>query len=388
MSLLDLKTGKIETRAFRETIRSNFRDIEKATRNGIRAPLADENLPSIGFQLPATSGSGFYSQDGAYGWGLQADLLRVRAVSVSQGPVLELGPNGTADPIVDPSRISIFETDPKATADSALNRCDWYSNISTEYRLRSYARNGATLRDLVLGVDDGTFTEDLRLSKTAVVVNDPGADIDFRVEGDTVSQLLFVDASIDTAYIGSNGGRFGVGAGAVGFVSDPYLAVFCAGAGLSSNETRVLIQSPASTGTASYLDFALKTGNVHTQLIADETGSIFRIVSTLEIMRWASGTGIVMNEGGSAALDLRAEGDTDANLLFLDASADKIGIGKNNPGYKLDVAGSVVSSGDFYASDSAKGLVMKDTAGTPHYWRVTVNTAGALVTSDLGTSAP
>lgn len=37
---------------------------------------------------------------------------------------------------------------------------------------------------------------------------------------------------------------------------------------------------------------------------------------------------------------------------------------------------------------ATKGLVLKDTAGTPHYWRVTVNTSGVLVVTDLGTTKP
>lgn len=37
---------------------------------------------------------------------------------------------------------------------------------------------------------------------------------------------------------------------------------------------------------------------------------------------------------------------------------------------------------------ATKGLVLKDAAGTPHYWRVTINTVGALVTTDLGTTKP
>lgn len=41
--------------------------------------------------------------------------------------------------------------------------------------------------------------------------------------------------------------------------------------------------------------------------------------------------GTVFNEDGGSAIDLRAEGDTDANLLFVDASADAIGIGTNAP---------------------------------------------------------
>lgn len=37
---------------------------------------------------------------------------------------------------------------------------------------------------------------------------------------------------------------------------------------------------------------------------------------------------------------------------------------------------------------ATKGLVLKDTQGTPHYWRVTVSTLGVLTTTDLGTTKP
>ena len=37
---------------------------------------------------------------------------------------------------------------------------------------------------------------------------------------------------------------------------------------------------------------------------------------------------------------------------------------------------------------ATKGLVLKDTAGTPHYWRVSVSTLGLLTATDLGTTKP
>jgi len=37
---------------------------------------------------------------------------------------------------------------------------------------------------------------------------------------------------------------------------------------------------------------------------------------------------------------------------------------------------------------ATKGLVLKDTQGTPHYWRLSVSTLGVLMTSDLGTTKP
>lgn len=51
---------------------------------------------------------------------------------------------------------------------------------------------------------------------------------------------------------------------------------------------------------------------------------------------------------------------------------------------KADMDGSA----DIIIDSATKGLVLKDTQGTPHYWRLTVDNTGALVTTDLGTSKP
>ena len=48
--------------------------------------------------------------------------------------------------------------------------------------------------------------------------------------------------------------------------------------------------------------------------------------------------------------------------------------------------GGVDTNGDAIIDSSSVGLVLLDTAG--HYWRVTISTAGALTTTDLGTTKP
>lgn len=49
---------------------------------------------------------------------------------------------------------------------------------------------------------------------------------------------------------------------------------------------------------------------------------------------------LVVNDPG-ADMDVRLEGDNDANLLFLDASVDRVGIGTATPGSKLTVNGAL-----------------------------------------------
>lgn len=48
----------------------------------------------------------------------------------------------------------------------------------------------------------------------------------------------------------------------------------------------------------------------------------------------------------------------------------------------------VDTTDDIIVDLATKGLVLKDTQGTPHYWRVTISTLGVLTTTDLGTTKP
>ena len=48
----------------------------------------------------------------------------------------------------------------------------------------------------------------------------------------------------------------------------------------------------------------------------------------------------------------------------------------------------VDTTDDVIVDDATNGLVLKDTRGTPHYWRVTVSTLGILTVTDLGTTKP
>ena len=49
--------------------------------------------------------------------------------------------------------------------------------------------------------------------------------------------------------------------------------------------------------------------------------------------------------------DTRIEGNGDANLLYIDAGTDRVGIGDAAPGEKLDVAGNVNVTGVYKVDD-------------------------------------
>jgi hypothetical protein len=70
---------------------------------------------------------------------------------------------------------------------------------------------------------------------------------------------------------------------------------------------------------------------------------------------------VVVNDGG-ADVDFRVEGDTNANLLFVDASADKVGIGTDSPAQRLHILGASAASARARV-ENASGYLMDVYAG-------------------------
>jgi hypothetical protein len=77
-------------------------------------------------------------------------------------------------------------------------------------------------------------------------------------------------------------------------------------------------------------------------------------ITTNGVERVEYGTSAVVFNDGGADYDFRVEGDTNANLLFVDASTDRVGVGTNSPATRLDVDGDVTirSQGDLRFGDS------------------------------------
>lgn len=99
----------------------------------------------------------------------------------------------------------------------------------------------------------------------------------------------------------------------------------------------------------------------------------------------SDGDTIHFNADGSNA-DSIIQGDADTVLFTCDAGLDRVGVGiaLNTHAFKFQVGGTIGTNDDIEITVASKGLILRDTQGTPHKWRVTVDNTGNLVTSDLG----
>ncbi len=156
----------------------------------------------------------------------------------------------------------------------------------------------------------------------STVFNEQSRNVDFRIESDGDVNAFFVDASRDSIGVGKNDPKAKLDV--LGTISGSRLSI--------SNNANIsgsllVIRDIRTRGTLS--------GN------------------TLFINKNATfaGSGIVFTASGGAVfneqsnnVDFRIESDGNTNMFFVDASADSIGIGKNNPKATLDVLGTISGS--------------------------------------------
>lgn len=261
--------------------------------------------------------------------------------------------------------------------------------------------------------------------QAANVVNDAGADVDQRFEGDTDANLLFLDASADKIGIGNNAPSYkldvtgmiratqGIRTGIMVFDGEPtafaqpytdefgfapkafaYLDstynVFRFGIQDSSygaqgisfqvpfnnNYQDLIAMNGTSFAPAAAFNNAIQMGgpsNLWKGLYLGTTGLINGGPSTLTGAVGIDGA-LIFNEAG-ADKDARFEGDTDANLIFLDASTDKLGIGTATPFGKVDI--QLGADGD--GANDPGGLALQfRTGGYRHFIQTRHSSGGAV----------
>jgi hypothetical protein len=96
---------------------------------------------------------------------------------------------------------------------------------------------------------------------------------------------------------------------------------------------------PFENGTAAAPSIYFKDSGTDTGLFSGGTDQVNITTGGTERVEWGTSE-VVFNDSG-ANYDFRIEGDTNANLFFVDASADAVGIATTSPGARLDVNGKL-----------------------------------------------
>ena len=178
-----------------------------------------------------------------------------------------------------------------------------------------------------------SYTERMRIDgPTELVINDPGNDYDFRVESDTNTHALFVDAG--TSKVGINTST-AYGTLTVWQDSTPDL-VFRDNTGNGSPRTIAGIgyETSGLGGTPKYamtIDIGSYNDIFYTKLYSNGGG-----YGQVERLTLYDGSA-VFNEGG-LDYDFRVESDNSTHALFVDAGNSRVGIQNDSPVAVLDVS--------------------------------------------------
>jgi len=201
-----------------------------------------------------------------------------------------------------------------------------------------------------------------------IIINESGADQDFRVESDADANMLWVDAGQNRVKI-ATASDYGAGVlnidGAVYFANSSNKVIqglTPTGWGYSPGAYGVIqLGGPNTGGTVSIgYDPSSNTSGAFTgdggeMMFAGEMD--FLVPNTTDtdfeyVMRFKQNEGAIFNEKGWNNIDFRVESDTKSHMLFVDASSNKVGIGSSSPQTILEI---LDSSPILRIEDSATG---------------------------------
>jgi hypothetical protein len=207
---------------------------------------------------------------------------------------------------------------------------------------------GATkLATTSTGIDvTGNVVSDGASLDGAVVINESGADVDFRIESDTNQYALFVDAGNSAVKINTSA------------TNDDPLTIQ---ANTGADAIRIIGRA---SGNASRIDFYEDTNTSRQLVLSSESlanyivseGTIpFQIYTNAVKRMEIDGSGnIVFNETGADA-DFRVESDSNTHALFVNAGNSRVGINDGGPESTLHVRSSGTAGLDFTQALTVEG---------------------------------
>ena len=217
---------------------------------------------------------------------------------------------------------------------------------------------------------DGLTIKDGGITATtgAIVFNEASADLDFRVESNGNANMLFVDGGNNHVNIGTSSDLGGVlnvdGQTFIQTADNSNTLTLISTDADATSGPRLSFQrqssSPADDDNLAQLFFTGKDsgGNntdyasllTTTKTVADgsENGLVTLNVmsggTAREFARFQGSHAVIFNED-SQDIDFRVESNGSANMIFVDAGNDKIGINNASPARQLHITDTIANSG-------------------------------------------
>ena len=300
----------------------------------------------------------------------------------------------------------IFQRTGTAAASQDIGHIKWKA-LDDGGATHTYGSVFVDAQDESAGTEDGRFifmvakggtdnVEVLRLSGSeGFVWNDQSKDVDFRVESNGNTHMIHVDAGNDKVGIGGTPTAefhtFSAGSGdnviiettvANSTTSAPNLVLYRNGATAEDNDLigQIVFRGKNDAGTPQDVNYVTIEAGLDDVTDGSEDGhmtiNLIENGTLTEFMRIRAATrDVVVNDQGDD-IDFRCEGSSDANLLFVDADTDKVGIGLDAPKTKLTVEGTVTLKEQANAE--------ADTAAYGQLWVKTATPNQLYFTTDAG----
>ena len=144
---------------------------------------------------------------------------------------------------------------------------------------------------------------------------------------------------------------------------------------------------PAAT-TADAADLTIVVTDIGAGALQDQKATVTQAATYSRALTGATTASAIVGSGSSLIIntaladsDTRIAGTTSANLFFVDAGLDKVGIATAVPTQKLDVTGTVNAT--LFAGSGASVTGMTPTGGTATNFRTVATDPTTLVNGDV-----
>ena len=198
----------------------------------------------------------------------------------------------------------------------------------------------------------GTLRNRINVRPTETVFNEESQNLDFRVESDNNTHMIFVDAGADHVNIGGAGdSEHTLNVSGNGFFTTAdntdTLTLECTDTDANNGPVLCLHRNSASPADADLIgridfsgesDLGSEQNYAVIKTFADDVShgvengqfSIFTRVGGSEIERVSMGAAATVFNDSGANLDFRVESDNNANMFTVDAGNDQVSIGSNS----------------------------------------------------------